>query len=194
LRPGFARTFNEKIAVWLVSSTQALEATAAKSFASLACGSIHVGTKDATGFPGNRRPAMPYLRLYSRDLPITGKRIIAEKLIDITVRTFHLRAKERNQVTIQFVTLPRKHEVRDFAETDFVLEVIGHNLTQSTKEAFSEEASAMLVDWTPVTPMTHLARLMHMAARTRKKIAFQFNELSPAVSEPFVESPEHSTA
>ncbi len=137
---------------------------------------------------------MPYLRLYSRDLPITGKRIIAERLIDITIRTFHLRPQERNQVTIQFVTLPREHEVRSFSKTDFMLEVIGHNLTEGTKEAFSEEAAAMLVDWTPITPMTHFARLMHVAARTRKKIAFQFNELSPAVSEPFVENSEHWTA
>jgi hypothetical protein len=31
---------------------------------------------------------MPYLRLYSRDVSIEQKRVIAQKLIEVTLRTF----------------------------------------------------------------------------------------------------------
>ena len=49
---------------------------------------------------------MPYLRVYSQAVPIEQKRVIAEKLIEITLRTFHLRAQERNRITIQFQAIP----------------------------------------------------------------------------------------
>ena len=133
---------------------------------------------------------MPYLRLYANELPIEQKRVIAQKLIEITLRTFKLRANQRYQTSIQFITrqgsgvdglraaLPRG--------ADFALEVIGHNLTAEKKRAFAEEAAAMLRPMAPVRPANRIARLLGIEAKAPQQIALQFNELNPAVSDPFV--------
>ena len=133
---------------------------------------------------------MPYLRLYARELPIEQKRVIAQKLIDITLRTFKLRANQKYQTSIQFITrqvsgvdglraaIPRG--------ADFTLEVIGHNLTEEKKKAFAEEAAAMLTPIAPVRLGSRIARLLGIKAKSPQQIALQFNELSPAVSDPFV--------
>jgi hypothetical protein len=42
---------------------------------------------------------MPYLRLYSRDMPIDEKRLIAQKLIEITRRTFNMPSEKPNRIT-----------------------------------------------------------------------------------------------
>lgn len=133
---------------------------------------------------------MPYLRLYARDLPIEQKRAIAQKLIDITQRTFKLGANQRYQTSIQFITrqvsgidglraaIPRG--------ADFALEVIGHNLTEEKKRAFAEEAAAMLTPMAPVRLGRRIALMLGIKESSRQKIRLQFNELSPAVSDPFI--------
>ncbi len=133
---------------------------------------------------------MPYLRLYARALPIEQKRVIAQKLIDITLRTFKLRANQKYQTSIQFITRPvsgvdglRAAIPRG---ADFTLEVIGHNLTDEKKKAFAEEAAAMLTPMAPVRLGSRIARLLGIKAKSPQQIALQFNELSPAVSDPFV--------
>jgi phenylpyruvate tautomerase PptA (4-oxalocrotonate tautomerase family) len=121
---------------------------------------------------------MPYLRVYSQAVPIEQKRVIAEKLIEITLRTFHLRAQERNRITIQFQAIPRG--------SDFTLEVIGHDLTEERRKAFAEEASAMLTRLVPVKPSSRIARLLGIKWAAPLRIVLEFDELSPAISDPFV--------
>jgi hypothetical protein len=121
---------------------------------------------------------MPYLRIYSRAVPIEQKRIIAEKLIEITLRTFHLRAQERNRITIQFQAIPRG--------SDFTLEVIGHDLTDEKRKAFAEEASHMLTGLVPLKPRSRIARLLGIKWDAPRQVVLQFDELSPAISDPFV--------
>jgi len=122
---------------------------------------------------------MPYLRLYSREVPIDQKRVIARELIQITLRTFHLRPEERNRITIQFVP--------EFARNaDATLEVIGHDLTEGKKRAFAEEATGTLTHLMPGKPRGRIASLLRIPARTPRHVAVQFKELSPAISDPFV--------
>jgi hypothetical protein len=134
---------------------------------------------------------MPYLRLYARDLPIEQKRVIAQKLIEITLRTFKLRANQRYQTSVQFITITRASGVDGLQVAirrgaDFTLEVIGHNLTEEKKRAFAEEAAAMLTPMAPVRLGNRIARMLGIKANSRQKICLQFNELSPAVSDPFI--------
>jgi phenylpyruvate tautomerase PptA (4-oxalocrotonate tautomerase family) len=134
---------------------------------------------------------MPYLRLYARDLPMQQKRVIAQGLIDITLRTFKLRASQRYQTSVQFITISPGSEVGDEqAEiprgADFTLEVIGHNLTEEKKRAFAEEVAALLTPMAPIRLGPRIVRLLGIRANTHRQIALQFNELSPAVSDPFV--------
>jgi hypothetical protein len=133
---------------------------------------------------------MPYLRLYARELPIEQKRVIAQKLMDITLRTFRLRASQKYQTSIQFITrqVSGVDGLRAAMQrgADFTLEVIGHNLTEEKKKAFAEEAAAMLAPMAPVRLGSRIARLLGIKAKSPQQIALQFNELSPAVSDPFV--------
>ena len=69
---------------------------------------------------------------------------------------------------------------------DFTLEVIGHNLTEEKKTAFAEEAAAMLALMAPKKLVPRVVRLLGIKAKSHRQIALQFNELSPAVSDPFV--------
>jgi hypothetical protein len=142
---------------------------------------------------------MPYLRLYSRHLPIEQKRVIAEKLIEITLRSFRLRAAARYQTSIQFITLPQVCGVDGIQpsiprDADFILEVLGHGLTEDKKRAFAEEATAMLTHLVPMKPRSRIARLLGVKADTPRQIALQFSELSPAISDPFVVDPERRVA
>ena len=137
---------------------------------------------------------MPYLRLYSLDLPIDQKRGIAQQLIEITMRTFHLRADERFRTSIQFITLSQVggddglcHDIP--SDADCTLEVMGHDLTEEKKRAFAEEAAVVLTHLVPVKPWSRIARLLGIKAGKPQRIAFQFNELSPAISDPFVVDP-----
>src|SRR5450755_2447692 len=132
---------------------------------------------------------MPYLRLYARDLPIEQKRVIAQKLIEITLRTFHLRADQRYRTSIQFIT--RSQAVNGPKPAiprgaDFALEVMGHNLTEEKKRAFAKEAVALLTPLAPVKLRKRIARLLGINAASARQIALQFSELSPAISDPFV--------
>ena len=134
---------------------------------------------------------MPFLRLYSRDLPIEQKRVIAQKLIEITLLAFRLRADERYQTSIQFIALPQVCGVDGVQpssprDAGFSLEVLGHRLTEEKKRAFAEEAIATLAHLVPVKPRGRIASLLGIQARTPRQVALQFHELSPAISDPFV--------
>lgn len=133
---------------------------------------------------------MPYLRLYARELPIEKKRLIALELIEITLRTFKLRADQRYQTSIQFVTQPQvwgeEQQVEIPRGIDFVLEVSGHDLTEEKKGAFAREAAAMLRHVAPMRLRNRLARVLGTKAYSSQQVAVQFNELSPATSDPFI--------
>ncbi len=133
---------------------------------------------------------MPYLRLYARELPIEQKRVIALELIEITLRTLKLRADQRYQTSIQFVTQPQECGAGPQVEiprgTDFILEVSGHNLTEEKKRAFAREAAAMLRHVAPVKLWSRIAHVLRTRANSSQQIALQFNELSPATSDPFI--------
>lgn len=142
---------------------------------------------------------MPYLRLYSQDVPVEQKRLIAQKLIDITLRAFHLPVEARNRITIQFITLPEVHGIDDLYRTiprhaDFTLEVIGHDLTEGKKKAFTEAAVTVLARLMPAKPRGRVARLLGIKADAPRQVALQFNELSPAISDPFVLDSERQVA
>ncbi len=141
---------------------------------------------------------MPYLRLYAQGLPVEQKRVIAQKLIEITVRTFQLRADQRYQTSIQFITLPQLSGADEPQaappESDFTLEVIGHDLTDEKKRAFAREAAAMLAHVAPMKPRNRIARALGIKAKESRQICLQFNELSPAVSDPFVVDSQHCAA
>jgi hypothetical protein len=142
---------------------------------------------------------MPYLRLYARDLPIQEKRLIAQQLIEITLRAFKLRANQRYQTSVQFITTSHASEVDGLQGTiprgaDFTLEVIGHNLTEEKKRAFSEEADALLTPLARRRLGYRIAGLLGIRAKSLQPVAVQFNELNPAVSDPFVLHPQPRAA
>ncbi len=138
---------------------------------------------------------MPYLRLYSRNVLIKQKRVIAENLIEITLRTFHLRPEERSRVAIQFIPPPLVSGVDGSQpaiprSADFMLEVKAHHLTEAQKRAFAEEAAAMLAQLLPTKARSRIARLLGIKADPPWQIALQFDELSPAISDPVVVAPD----
>jgi hypothetical protein len=142
---------------------------------------------------------MPYLRLYSRHLPIEQKRVIAERLIEITLRAFHLRAAQRYQTSVQFVTIPEVRGVHGLQpsitrDTDFTLEVLGHSLTEETKKAFAVEASEILAPLVPAGPWGRIARVFGIRSDRSQRFDLQFQELSPAVSDPFIVYSERRVA
>ena len=131
---------------------------------------------------------MPYLRVLSPALPIDQKRVMAQKLIEITLQAFHLRAEERSQITVQFISKPPALG-DDVNDADLTLEVIGHDLTDDKKAAFTEQTTGMIADVMPVKPKGLIARLLGAKADTQRQVALQFHELSPAVSDPFTVYP-----
>ena len=142
---------------------------------------------------------MPYLRLYSRDIPIEQKRAIAQKLIDITMRTLRLRPEERNRITVQFI--PPSQMTGDDAyqpvipsNADFMLEVMAHHLTEAKKKAFGDEVASKLTQFLPSKAKGGIARLLGIKADPARQVALQFDELSPAMSDPFVTEPERRAA
>ena len=141
---------------------------------------------------------MPYLRIYSPDMPIEQKRVIAQKLIEITQRAFQLLPEERHRITVQFIPPPRESDIDGFPPAvprgnDFVLEVMAHHLTEAKKRAFGAEAATMLAPLLPTKARSRIARLLGIKLDP-PQVALQFDDLSPAISDPFVADPERRAA
>ena len=137
---------------------------------------------------------MPYLRLHLPELPIERKRVIAQKLIEITMHAFRLLPQERYQVSIQFISEPKSNPGNHFGplskrDADCIFEVMGHDLTEEKKRAFAEETATLLAGLLPSKSRMGIVRLLGVKPDVSGQIAFQFGELSPAVSEPFVVHP-----
>jgi hypothetical protein len=143
---------------------------------------------------------MPYLRYYhSEQVPIEQKRLIAQKLIEITLRTFRLRNEDRSRINIQFVTRPAGSDVGccppgSAAHAECTLEIMAHDLTEGKKSAFTAEASAMLARSIPVKQESLISRFFGRFSCSPARIAMQFTELNPAVSDPFVADTERIAA
>jgi hypothetical protein len=129
---------------------------------------------------------MPYLRVYSRAVPLEQKRDIARKLIDITLRAFQLRPEDRSQITVQF--LPLRHAWAAYAiqgyeqlpDYPLTLEVRDHNLTEGKRRAFASEAAPVLTKSLSAS-RGPIARLLGRKPDPGRQVAFQFNDLdSPA--------------
>ena len=67
-----------------------------------------------------------------------------------------------------------------------MFEVMGHDMTEETKRAFAEETTAMLAPLLPSEPNSGVERVFGVKPDLPRQIAFQFVELSPAGSKPFV--------
>ena len=113
---------------------------------------------------------MPYIRLYSREVPLAEKRVLAEKLIRITLGAFQLGPEERSNTTVQFV--PRQLASGSFDvvfsgdEPAAVLEVSHHDLTVHKIQALVDAATPMLRESTVVPRPGRSANAAH-AGRCR---------------------------
>jgi len=137
---------------------------------------------------------MPYLRLHLPEVPIERKRVIAQKLIEITMHAFRLHPQQRYQVSIEFISEPKSNAGNRFGplskrDADCIFEVMGHDLTEEKKRAFAEETATLLAPLLPLKSRMRIVRLLGVKPDVSRQIAFQFGELSPAVSEPFVVHP-----
>ena len=134
---------------------------------------------------------MPYIRVYLPKVSIDQKRSIARKLIEITLRTFHLRPQDRYSISVEFISMIRARRLglSSTDSTDLMLEVMGHELTEGTKRSFAKEAGGMLNQFLYSKSKSPFARLLGIKPEPPPKIAFQFAELNPAISEPYVVHP-----
>jgi len=129
---------------------------------------------------------MPYIRLYSREVSLAEKRILAENLIVATLGALQLRPEERTNITVQFV--PRHFAPSSFDsafnanEPSAVLEVSHHDLTVHKIQALVEAATPVLRHSAAVPHPGRLARMLHLQADPARQIGFQFNETSFAES------------
>ena len=142
---------------------------------------------------------MPYIRVYLPKASIEQKRTIAQELIEITLRTFHLRNHDRYRVSVEFVSIFRARACQlpypsISTSPDLLLEVMGHDLTEATKRAFAKEAGLILAQFVRTNPKNRVAYLLGIRPPTPPQIAVEFGELNPAVSEPFVVHPRSRAA
>jgi phenylpyruvate tautomerase PptA (4-oxalocrotonate tautomerase family) len=106
------------------------------------------------------------------EISIAQKRHIAQKLIDMTLRTFQLRSSERDQITIQFLSQPGSRR-----RADCHLEIRSHDLTAENKRAFAEEVAPMLVRSLHLHVKNRLAWLMGQESKMSPEVEVRFQEL-----------------
>ena len=122
---------------------------------------------------------MPYIRLYSRNIPLHEKRWIAQRLISITQRTFHLLPEHAENITIQFLPkhkLPAAENI-SAQPPDVMLEVSSEELPEEAVSAFVEAAAPMLSHSAAVGGRSQLSRMLRLGANQSRQIAFSFNQL-----------------
>jgi len=124
---------------------------------------------------------MPYIRLYSREVSLAEKRVLAQKLISATLSAFQLRPEERADITIQFVPreLAPANEESPFSarEPAAVLEVSHHDLTVHNVRAMVEAATPLLGRSAVVPRPGRLAKILGIKPDPARQIGFQFNDL-----------------
>lgn len=144
---------------------------------------------------------MPYLRLYSSQVSVGDKWILAQKLISITLRALQLRPEQRDEITIQF--LPRDltpaplDNLSPSNEAAAVLEVRCHDLTVQKISAFVEAAAPMLSQSVIVKHPSRVARLLGLEADASRQIAFQFSDMpssATCLGQDFAQTPARKAA
>jgi hypothetical protein len=124
---------------------------------------------------------MPYLRLYSREVSLAEKRLLAEKLIRITLGAFQLRPEQRANITIQFVARELAPANSDLAfsadEPAAVLEVSHCDLTVHNVRALVEAAAPLLSQSAVVPRPGRIAKILGTEPDPARQIGFQFKEL-----------------
>ncbi|MGB8889920.1 MAG: hypothetical protein WCC87_24565 [Candidatus Korobacteraceae bacterium] len=116
---------------------------------------------------------MPYLRLYLPEISIAQKRQVAQKLIELTLRTSRRRRYwDRDQITIQFL-----HQAQPRQRGECRVEVHCHNLSSVNQRAFTEEVAPLLVRSLHPHVKNRLAWLMGIEAKMSPKVDVQFLEL-----------------
>ena len=108
---------------------------------------------------------MPYLRIFSPYVPPAQKRLIVQKLLEMTPRAFQL--EDHHCINIQFILLPRIASVTGFGpaiphDADFFLEVNHRGLTEEMKRAFAEEIKPVLTQVLGAKRGTWFSRLLGM--------------------------------
>jgi hypothetical protein len=132
---------------------------------------------------------MPYIRLYSRDVLLHEKRWIAQRLISITQRSFHLLPENADNITIQFLPRHKSPAMIEAPEDssaqppEIMLEVSSEELPEEAVSSFVEAAAPMLSHSAAVGRRGHLARMLRMGANETRQIAFQFKQLNSRISE-----------
>lgn len=130
---------------------------------------------------------MPYIRLYSKEISLGEKRLLAEQLISIALNAFQLSPKERYKISVQFV--PRSLSpaaIDSLFRTEAaaaVLEVCDPNLTVHHVTSFVEAATPVLGESTVVRRTHRMARMLGLTPNPSRQIAFQFNETRSASEE-----------
>lgn len=126
---------------------------------------------------------MPYLRVYSRGLPIQQKRTMAQKLTEVTLRTFQLPPEQRNRMIVQFVTESQLDRLDGHAplasDVDFKLEVIIHHPTESKKRAFGKEVVNIFADLTRPTLWERISRAVNIKAVSTRVLFNSTNSAQP---------------
>lgn len=127
---------------------------------------------------------MPYLRLYSLDVPLAQKRLLAQKLIEITLRAFRLPAEDRHRINVQFISLPIRHTAASRhpvipRDANCFLEVNDLGLTEENKRSFADEVMPMLTKELAEKTTSRFVRLIRFRADTSRQVALQFTELNP---------------
>ncbi len=130
---------------------------------------------------------MPYMRLYSKDISLQEKRVLAEKLISIALHAFQLSPKDRYKISIQFVPRSLSPAAIDSLfrseSAAAVLEVCDPRLTVHHVSSFVEAATPVLGESAVVRRAHRMARMLGLNPDPARQIAFQFNETSSASSD-----------
>ncbi len=123
---------------------------------------------------------MPYIRLYSREVSLEEKRLLAQKLISIALDALQLRPEERNKINVQFIGRKLLPTVVDSLfhsdKPAALLEISDHDLTVRKITAFVDAAIPILSQSTVVGLKVRIARLLGIAPDASGQIKFQFND------------------
>jgi hypothetical protein len=122
---------------------------------------------------------LPYIRLYSRSLPLQRKRDIAHQLLSITERAFQLSPEECGNINVQFLPPPPAGDEAPLDSSvqtaDVFVDVSDRYLTPKKIAAFVEASAPMLSSAVLTGESRRFARMLGLKADPALQVAFQFN-------------------
>jgi hypothetical protein len=113
---------------------------------------------------------MPYIRLYSKNLSLREKRLIARQLLSITEQSFGLPGDGCRNTTIQFA--PAQGSRPEYCA---VVEVSGQRMEPSKMADFVSAVSPVLANRFGPSP---LRRLFAFQRPRAKLVAVEFNQMA----------------